>query len=50
MGILCNKFGFKYNNIFVCLIELTQTIIFGYYFKDEIIEEYFNGLKYVNQI
>ena len=49
-GNISNKYGFKYSNIFVSFIGLTQTIIFGYYFKNEIIEEYFDGLKYVNQI
>ena len=49
-GNISNKYGFKYSNIFVSLIGLTQTVIFGYYFKDEIIEEYFNGQKYVEQI
>ena len=49
-GNISNKYGFKYSNIFVSLIGLTQTVIFWYYFKDEIIEEYFNGQKYVEQI
>ena len=46
-GNISNKYGFKYSNIFVSLLCLIQTIIFGCYFKNEIIEEYYDGQKYI---
>jgi len=46
-GFISNKYGFKYSNIFTFFMGIIITLIFCFYFKKEIINEYYDKTKYI---
>ena len=46
-GYISDKYGFKYSNIFTSILGIIITLIFSFYFRKEITNEYYDKTKYI---